>query len=269
MSDQANGAASEGLKRDEPGFDRLAASEEVYARLFGPRNTSAPDKDPEFGRILRTLIFGDVFATGDLDDQTRELITVTVLGTLQMLPQLKAHSRATLHTGVEPVALREAIYQLAPLIGFPGTLNAIGALNEAFEAEGIDLPLPDQGQVPDAERYAKGLEIQGPIYGTEIADELASAPSGVWTAMPRFLTEFLFADFYARPALDVPTRELLLLCALAALGLDRQLDAHVRGALKVGHSEETLVTALIHAFPYLGFPKALNAIRVVKEVTGR
>jgi 4-carboxymuconolactone decarboxylase len=37
--------------------------------------------------ILRGFIFGDIFDTGVLDDQARELITVTVLAYLQTLPQ--------------------------------------------------------------------------------------------------------------------------------------------------------------------------------------
>ena len=51
----------------------------------------ASDDDPELLGILRGFIFGDVFDTGVLDDQTRELITVTVLVCLQALPQLKSH----------------------------------------------------------------------------------------------------------------------------------------------------------------------------------
>ena len=58
-------------------MDRTQRSEQTYARLFGPRDTTAPDLDPEFGAILRRLIFGEVFHTGDLDERTRELITVT------------------------------------------------------------------------------------------------------------------------------------------------------------------------------------------------
>ena len=81
---------------------RQLRTEEVFARLFGPRDTSAPDRDPEFGEILRRLIFGDVFATGVLDDRTRELVTVTCLGALQALPQLQAHLGAALKVGVTP-----------------------------------------------------------------------------------------------------------------------------------------------------------------------
>ena len=111
---------------------RQAHAEATYVRLFGPRDTSAPDADPELMEILRRFIFGDVFNTGVLDDQTRELITVTVLACLQTLPQLTSHTAAALHVGVPPVQIREAIYQLAPFIGFPRTLNAVATINEVF-----------------------------------------------------------------------------------------------------------------------------------------
>src|SRR5215217_4127374 len=53
--------------------ERQAHAEATYERLFGPRDSSAPDNDPELMEILRRFIFGDVFDTGVLDDQTREL----------------------------------------------------------------------------------------------------------------------------------------------------------------------------------------------------
>ncbi len=71
---------------------RRAQAEATYERLFGPREPSSADLDPELMEILRRFIFGDVFDTGVLDDQTRELITVTVLACLQTLPQLRSHT---------------------------------------------------------------------------------------------------------------------------------------------------------------------------------
>ena len=124
---------------DVPGSEvseRQVHAEATYERLFGSHDAGAPDNDPELMRILRGFIFGDVFDTGVLDDQTRELITVTVLACLQTLPQLASHTGAALNVGVEPVAIREAIYQLAPFIGFPRTLNAVATINEVFQARG-------------------------------------------------------------------------------------------------------------------------------------
>jgi 4-carboxymuconolactone decarboxylase len=130
------------------GSERQARAEATYERLFGPRDKSAPDSDPELMEILRRFIFGDVFDTGVLDDQSRELITVTVLACLQTLPQLKSHTAAALNVGVQPIEIREAIYQLAPFIGFPRTLNAVATINDVFQAHDIQLPLPTRAWSP-------------------------------------------------------------------------------------------------------------------------
>lgn len=263
MSDTTDTTDNTGLSA------RRSAANEVYERLFGSRPSTDGDSNPEFGEILRGVIFGDVFATGDLDDRTRELITCTAIAALQALPQLKAHSMAALGVGVTPVELKEAMYQLAPFIGFPRTLNAVTVVDEVLRDKGIELPLEKQGTVTDDDRHAKGLTIQTELYGTEIADGLAGLPAPYDAAVPGFLTDFLFGDLWTRGGLDVATRELLGLVTLTALGLAPQLPAHVRGALKAGNSTEQLLAALVQAFPYVGFPAALNAIRVVGEVSAQ
>ncbi|WP_457255452.1 carboxymuconolactone decarboxylase family protein [Pedococcus sp. P5_B7] len=246
---------------------RQAHAEATYERLFGPRDVTAPDDDPELMRILRGFIFGDVFDTGALDDHSRELITVTVLTCMEALPQLTSHTGAALNVGVEPVAIREAIYQLAPFIGFPRTLNAVATINEVFSARGIPLPLPDQGTVTDAERYSKGLAVQAPLYGNEIKDNLADLPEPFDTALPQFLTEFCFGDFYTRHGLALARRELLVLCALATIGdTAAQLGPHGRACLQTGNTKAEVIAALVHCFPYIGFPRTVAAIRAVKDL---
>ena len=250
----------------DPGVsERQAHAEATYERLFGPRDNTAPDNDPELMEILRRFIFGDVFDTGVLDDQTRELVTVTVLACLQAMPQLEAHTAAALRVGVQPVEIREAVYQLAPFIGFPYTLNAVATINDVFRAQDIPLPLPDQGTVADADRYPKGLAEQAPLYGNEIKDNLADLPQPFDEALPRFLTEFCFGDFYTRGGLSLEQRELLVLCALATIGdTAAQLGPHGRACLQVGNTKTEVVAALVHCFPYIGFPRAVAAIRAVK-----
>jgi 4-carboxymuconolactone decarboxylase len=55
-----------------------------------------------------------------------------VLTTNQTLPQLKAHVHAALNVGLTPVEIKEAVYQCAPYLGFPITLNAIAEINEVL-----------------------------------------------------------------------------------------------------------------------------------------
>lgn len=204
--------------------------------------------------------------TGDLSDADRELVTVTVLAVNQTLPQLKAHVGAALNVGCTPVEIREAIYQCAPFIGFPKTLNAIAAMNEAFTAAGIALPLPAQGTVEDADRYEAGLAIQEPLYGAEIADRYRDLPPEYAEAIPRFLTAFGFGDFATRTGLDGARRELLTVVMLAALGgAELQVKAHVLGAEKAGNSRDRILAALVHAMPYMGIPRMFNALNAARE----
>ncbi|MFJ7750913.1 carboxymuconolactone decarboxylase family protein [Arthrobacter sp. NPDC097144] len=246
---------------------RREQAEATYERLFGPRDRDGSEDDPELMEILRGFIFADIFGTGVLDDRTRELITVTVLACLQTLPQLGAHTSAALRVGVPASQIREAVYQLAPIIGFPRTLNAVRTINEVFGDHGIELPLPNEGKGDDAGRYQRGLAEQMPLYGTEIRDNLADLPEPFNEALPRFLTEFYFGDFYTRGGLSVPQRELLALCAFTAIGdTSAQLGPHGRACLQVGHSPTVIVAALVHCFPYVGFPRAVAAIRAVKDL---
>lgn len=248
-------------------MDRIERSEETYARLFGPRDVTVHEDDPELMEMLRGLIFGDIFSLGDLDDRTRELITVVLLVTQQTLPQLGAHVGAALNVGITPLEVREAIYQCAPFIGFPKTLNALHVANEVFTQRGIELPLPSAATVGQEERYDAGHAMQFPLYGNAMRENLADLPGDWGQTVPRLLTEFCFGDLYTRTGLDVPTRELLVLAILVALGdAPVQIFSHAIGNFQAGNSKEKLVAVIVHAFPYVGFPRAVNALRIVKEL---
>ena len=245
-------------------MERKERTEAKMQRLFHSHAAGEEGTDGEFMQILQGYIFGDVCYTGSLDDRMRELVTVTVLTGISALPQLKAHIRAGLNAGCTAVELREAVYQCAPFIGFPRTLNAIEAMNEVFAGEGIPLPLPSQKTLGgEEERYEKGFAIQAPLYGREIADRYAWLPGEFAQAVPRFLTELCFGDFSTRSGLDGKTRELLIVVLLAAIGgAEVQLASHAAGAMKAGNTLEELVCALVHASGYMGIPRLFNALNV-------
>ena len=241
--------------------DRVSEYKKVYAKLFGSVPNFDNETDHEFMEILRRFIFGDVFnGHAELDFKMRELITVTVLATLQTLPQLEAHTAGALNAGATPIEIREAIYQLAPFIGFPRTLNAIASMNKIFVARGIKLPLENTGTTTDETRFSAGYAIQNPIYGSEIAEKYPDIPE-----IPQYLTEFGFGDFYTRKGLDIKTRELLILVVLTVIRSDNQIKAHVIGNLKVGNSKDIMIATMLQTLPYVGFPNVLNTINIIKE----
>jgi 4-carboxymuconolactone decarboxylase len=247
-------------------MDRIEKSKEKYKQLFGNGVPAAYMTDPDFQDILSRFIFGEVFYQGNLDDKQRELITLVVLTTNQTLPQLKAHVAAALTVGLTPVEVKEAVYQCAPYIGFPKTLNAINEVNEVFKAKNITLPIESQKQVDEVNRFDKGLSVQVEIFGDVIKKMQESAPSNQ-KHMQEYLSAFCFGDFYTRAGLDLKTRELLTLCIVSSLGgAEGQVKAHVQGNKNVGNDKETMITAITHCLPYMGFPRTLNAIACVNEI---
>ncbi|WP_058750845.1 carboxymuconolactone decarboxylase family protein, partial [Rothia kristinae] len=237
--------------------------DEVFEGLFGAAPDPQAGDDPEFMAILRRVIFGQVFSVGELEDRTRELITVTILAAMQCPGQLTAHTRAALHVGATPEQIREAIYGLAPFLGFPRTLNAIAAMNEGLRAAGVQLPLAPRTATPEEERFERGTVLQQRLYGDEIREEFDDG-TAAGAALPRLLTEFAFGDFESREGLETAERELLILCALVAMGLAPQVAAHVKGCLRAGLSRETVAAAILHCAPYTGMPAALNAYRQLR-----
>ncbi|MEH7549676.1 carboxymuconolactone decarboxylase family protein, partial [Neobacillus vireti] len=222
--------------------------------------------DPDFQDILSRFIFGEVFYQGNLDDKQRELITLVVLAANQTLPQLKAHVGAALNVGLTPVEIKEAVYQCAPYIGFPKTLNAINEVNEVFKSKNIGLPIESQKQTVEDNRFEKGLATQVEIFGDVIKKMQESALANQ-KHMQEYLSAFCFGDFYTREGLDLKTRELLTLCIISTLGgCESQVKSHVIGNKNVGNDKETLITAITHCLPYMGFPRTLNALACVNEM---
>jgi 4-carboxymuconolactone decarboxylase len=79
--------------------------------------------------------------------------------------------------------------------------------------------------------------------------------------------DFAFGDIYSRPTLDLKSRQLATVAALAALNNSPlELKAHLHGALKLGWKKEELVELLMQMSLYAGFPAAIHALLLAKEV---
>lgn len=247
---------------------REQVCKENFEALFKSEWNPNVGNDPEMMSILQKYIFGEVFAIGKLDNKTREMLTVTTLVTQQTLPQLKAHINALLNTGATPNEVREIIYQCAPFIGFPKTLNAISVMNEVFSERNIKLPLENSSTTNESNRYEKGLKIQQPLYGDEIKKSLEGLPDNFGDKIARLLSEVCFGDFYARKGLDFKTRELLVLAILVTDGNEDTLKSHIKGNLKAGNTKEDVAAAIIQCMPYIGFSKTFKALYIFKDVIG-
>ena len=121
-----------------------------------------------------------------------------------------------------------------------------------------------------SDRFQKGMDKlkeltvpdeNSPTGHMEIGDSFKDiAPD-----LTRIVVEFAFGDIYARDGLDNKQKVLTTISALVAQGTP-QIGMHVITGLNVGLTPDEIAGCIMHLIPYVGFPRALNALKVAQEV---
>lgn len=125
---------------------------------------------------------------------------------------------------------------------------------------------PVTGDTEDSEdRFARGARIQAQL-DPDLTEGLARALGDIAPDFARYTVEFPFGDVYARPGLDLRARQIATIAALATLGEQRQLEAHLRFALNIGVPRQELVEVLIQMAVYAGWPRAINALYTARDL---
>jgi 4-carboxymuconolactone decarboxylase len=81
--------------------------------------------------------------------------------------------------------------------------------------------------------------------------------------------DVLFGDVWERAELAPRDRSLVTVAALIANGNTEQLTGHLSRAKQNGLSENELAEVIIHLAFYAGWPRAMSAVRVAREVFKR
>jgi 4-carboxymuconolactone decarboxylase len=86
---------------------------------------SATDFDRDFQDYITRAAWGDVWTRPGLTLQTRHLLTIVMLATLNRQEELAMHLEATQNTGVTPEEVREALMHVAVYAGVPAAHAAL------------------------------------------------------------------------------------------------------------------------------------------------
>ena len=116
-----------------------------------------------------------------------------------------------------------------------------------------------------SQRYTKGCQTfkkvspKGPERIHQLLDDIAPD-------MAKFVMEFPFGDIYARPTLDMKTREMLTIASLVSLGnAAPQLKSHIHNCLWAGVTKQEIIEIIMQMSVYAGFPAAINGLLVAKK----
>jgi alkylhydroperoxidase/carboxymuconolactone decarboxylase family protein YurZ len=173
-----------------------------------------------------------------LDDGERRLARLflaCVLGDWAEVARLRRTSRP----GEPDRRWRETLLMVHLFGGVPRQVEAAAIL----AAEG-GLGEPEPGEIEDESvDVARGAALFDTIYGEDARAVRAMLAKG-HPQFERFVLRHAYGRVLARPGLSADRRELLAVVALAALGQERQLAGHARGALRCGATREEIDLAL-------------------------
>lgn len=85
-------------------------------------------------------------------------------------------------------------------------------------------------------------------------------------ALVHFTDDVLFGEAWKRPQLSAKERSLITVAALTTGGNTEQLIFHLNLARRNGATEEELIETITHLAFYAGWPKAMSAMTVAKQV---
>jgi 4-carboxymuconolactone decarboxylase len=79
----------------------------------------------------------------------------------------------------------------------------------------------------------------------------------------------IYGEIWERPGLSKRDRSLIVVATLIALGRERQLEGHLARALANGVTRNEIGEVITHLAFYAGWPAAMTAALIAKEVFDR
>lgn len=240
-------------------------AKQYHEKMFPGDKSDFLRTDPEFIELFDNFAFDEVVNHGDIDDRTRFITILATLIGCQGREEFKAMVPAALNFGVKPVEIKEIVYQAVAYLGIGRVFPFLKETNEVFEEQGIKLPLEPQTTTTTDNRLEAGEQAQVEIFGEGM--------KGFWKAghlesrhINKWLTDNCFGDYYTRKGLTLAERELITFCFLSAQGgVEPQLKSHAKANMRNGNGKQFLIEVISQNIPYIGYPRSLNALRVVKE----
>ncbi|WP_251197285.1 carboxymuconolactone decarboxylase family protein [Anaerotardibacter muris] len=244
-------------------------AQDFHEKMFPGYKSDFLRTDPEFIERFDNFAFDEVVAQVELDDETRYLGWLSTLLGCQGIDEYRAILPAALRNGISPVQAKEIVYQAVAYLGIGRVLPFLKATNEILEAEGVELPLPEQAHSEPTRdsRMAAGEQAQIDIFGEGMRGYKDKGdPDYPW--INEWLVDNCFGDWYTRGGLDLKQREIVTFCYIAAQGgCDAQAKAHAAANISVGNTKELLIRVVSSNLPFIGYPRTLNALAAIEEAT--
>ena len=201
-----------------------------------------------------------------LDAETVALVRLSGVIAAGTEPQMRdALVRAA--TECRPEWVEEVVLQSYLFAGFPRALNAAREWRRVSQRLA---PASDEAEDVNLgeEWRERGEQTCAAVYDG-MYEKLRLNVRDLHPALDSWMVVDGYGKVLSRPGLDLPRRELCIVAACAAMGQDRQLHSHLRGALNVGVEPAVLDEALAAIAGLVGAERTRSAQLLLARVLGK
>lgn len=213
---------------------------------------------PALEAYTQDLLLGDVWKRPGLSLRDRSIVTLAALIARNQTIEMARHLNLALDHGVKPREISEIITHLAFYSGWANAMSAVAVAKDVFAERKI---APDQ-LTATSDPPLPLDEVAEKQRATRVEQQFGSVAPGV----VQYTTDVLFRDLWLRPDLAPRDRSLVTVSALIASGQVAQIPYHLNRAMDNGLTQAQAAEVITHLAFYVGWPNAMSALPVAKEV---
>jgi 4-carboxymuconolactone decarboxylase len=216
---------------------------------------------PALDQYTQSSLLGELWKRPDLSPRDRSIVTIAALIARNQTVEMPFYLNRTLDNGVKPSEVSEIATHLAFYSGWSNGMSAVAHLKEIFTQRDIradQLPAASPklltiDESAERQRAARVEQDVGPVSA----------------GLVHYTGELLFKNLWLRPDLAARDRSLVTISALIATGQIAQVSFHLNKAMDNGFTQAQASEVLTHLAFYAGWPNAMSAVPVVKDVLSK
>ena len=249
--------------------ERRAAGAAILSELAGQEQfaSAIESRMGPFGSYLVDHIWGDIWHDGLLSRRDRSLAAMSAAGALMQIDGFAFNASIGERNGLSRAEIVEVCLQLTVECGFPyGNLALTRVLSDWAESGNSYRPDAALGK-DDAQRRTDAAEISEALTGRPAeAQSIAEDTQRQLGSLGRLTVDWAWGDVWARDALSMRDRALIVVSMHTATGRERDLESDLHTARRFGCTWDELdgVIAIVSAF--CGLPRASDAARILQRL---
>lgn len=115
-------------------------------------------------------------------------------------------------------------------------------------------------------RKERGVELLREMLGKKEAKETRAVWKEICPDFEGYIVDFVVGDIWSRKQLDLRTKSLVSIAALASLGRPLALELNIRMALNNGATKQDIMETLLQIAPFAGFPAVWEGLAAAHKV---